>query len=431
MTARKHEACDLTIALAGNPNVGKTTVFNGLTGQRQHTGNWIGKTVTVAQGTAKHEGRALRLVDLPGCYSLSARSAEEAVARDFICFSPHDATVVVCDATCLARNLMLALQIAEVEPCTVVCVNLLDAAARSGITVDLAALSRELGIPVVGVSATRKQTLSALLYSTVRAPARPLLRESVNYGAQIEEVLQPLADLLAQQRKDLRAPRFWALRLLENDTALTDRMPGGVDDTLAEAAAAGRATLAAQGIEEAALCDAVTLAQLRRANEIAERVTTVSGAGRAATCAVDRVLTGRRTAFPFMLLLLSVVLFLTVIAANLPSEGLSRLFAAMGSGGRRALEAIGLPPTLIGLLIDGIWSVLGTVVAVMLPPMLIFFTLFTLLEDVGYLPRVAYDLDRPLCRCRHRAHRYPLPHLRTRFFEKRFAPHCHGPLAQR
>ena len=332
MTRRECGAPALTVALAGNPNVGKSTVFNGLTGLHQHTGNWTGKTVDLAEGVAVLEGETIRLIDLPGTYSLSARSAEEEVARDFLAAGAYDVAVVVCDATCLERNLILALQIIEVAPRTVVCVNLLDEAKRKGITVDLAALSRALGVPVVGVVARRRRTLSAMLYSIRQAAARPAAPRTVSDGEVTE--------------------------------------------------------------------DRAAVAHLHRAAEIAASAVKMPSDAHRGDRRLDRLLTGRWTAYPFMLLLLALVFFITIVGANTPSEWLSSLFAWLGAHLRAGLEAIHAPPFAVGLLVDGIYGVLSTVVAVMLPPMAIFFPLFTLLEDVGYLPRIAYNLDRPFCRCK-------------------------------
>ena len=161
-----------TAALAGNPNVGKSTVFNALTKMRQHTGNWPGKTVSTAQGRCRRQGRDYVLVDLPGCYSLLSHSAEEEAARDFLCFGGADCAVVVCDASCLERNLNLALQVLELKPNALLCVNLLDEARRKGVAVDLPQLSRLLGVPVVGTAAREGQGLEELLDQVERLCAR-------------------------------------------------------------------------------------------------------------------------------------------------------------------------------------------------------------------------------------------------------------------
>ena len=153
----------IVIALAGNPNVGKSTVFNALTGLRQHTGNWPGKTVEVAVGRCRHNGAAFTIVDLPGTYSLTARSAEEEIARDFICFGEPDVTILIADATCLERNLILVLQALEITDRALLCVNLMDEAERRQISLHLSRLSDILGIPVVGVSAREEVGLDDLM----------------------------------------------------------------------------------------------------------------------------------------------------------------------------------------------------------------------------------------------------------------------------
>ena len=191
---------DRVYALAGNPNVGKSTVFNALTNMNQHTGNWSGKTVATAQGRCVRHGEGMVFVDLPGTYSLLAHSAEEEAARDFLCFGEADGAVVVCDATCLERNLNLVLQVLEITPRTVVCVNLLDEAAKKGIQVDLDALEQSLGVPVVGTSARSGQGLEELLcrlgqMAAGRAPGKPL---QVVYPQVVEDGISLLLPVLRQ-----------------------------------------------------------------------------------------------------------------------------------------------------------------------------------------------------------------------------------------
>lgn len=396
---------DLVVALAGNPNVGKSTVFNALTGMHQHTGNWPGKTVSNAQGYVKHAGRGVVLVDIPGTYSLMAHSREEEVARNFICFGEPDAVAVVCDATCLERNLNLVLQTIEISPRTVVCVNLMDEARRKGIEIDLDLLSHRLGVPVLGTVARKKKTLSALL-DTLLLVKDGRKAPPVRYEPAVEEAIGAVEAAFA--KRELRAlnSRFLALKLLDADDSLLQEIAGYLgegflDDALWQAVGRARERLADQGLDATALRDSVVSSLAGRAGEVVE------GAVRRknAPCGefdrkVDAVLTGRRTAYPFMLLLLAAVFFLTIVGANYPSQWLSFLFERLGALMRAGLVAAAAPPWLTGLLMDGIYLVLTSVVAVMLPPMAIFFPLFTLLEDVGYLPRIAYNLDRPFCRCR-------------------------------
>lgn len=397
----------LTVALAGNPNVGKSTVFNALTGMHQHTGNWSGKTVGVAVGRAVHEGESVRLVDLPGTYSLLAHSVEEEVARDHLCFGGADAVAVVCDATCLERNLNLVLQILEITDRVVVCVNLLDEAAKKGIVPDLKKLSDRLGVPVVGTVARRKRTLSQLLYQ-LKAVVKKTCAEHVPvvYDPRIEAAISCVENELRRRNHGTLPIRFLALRLLEGDASFLEAVrahlgedfpDGGIGKAISEA----REKLLVAGIDGERLRDLTVCAITRSAKEkMSDIITEKNVKGREKDRKIDRVLTGRWTAYPVMLLLLAGVFYLTVVGANYPSEWLAEQFARLGELLRRGLVRSNAPPHLVGILIDGVYRVLTAVVSVMLPPMAIFFPLFTLLEDVGYLPRIAYNLDRPFCRCR-------------------------------
>lgn len=402
---KRRSPSDRVVAIAGNPNVGKSTIFNALTGMRQHTGNWPGKTVATAQGYCRTDKSGYVLVDIPGTYSLLAHSAEEEAARGFLCFGGIDAAVVVCDATCLQRSLNLALQVMELCPRTLVCVNLCDEAKRRGITLDLKQLEENLGVPVVGTSAHNKRTLKALTAALDRlccgetevAPRR------LRYIRPVEEAIDEAEPLLRERFGDRINPRWLALRIIEGDRSLaadageylgTDL---AADEEVAAAVERGRQRLAAAEITLDILRDRIVSCITLNSEEAADGAVEECSGCRLADRRADKLLTGKALGFPLMILLLLVVFWLTISGANYPSQLLS---AGLTWVGDRLSELMsGAPDWLRGILVDGAYRTLSWVVAVMLPPMAIFFPLFTLLEDSGYLPRIAYNLDKPFQKC--------------------------------
>ena len=386
------------IALAGNPNVGKSTLFNRITGLRQHTGNWPGKTVEIAQGTAKADG-SVRVVDLPGAYSLMAHSKEEEVARDFLLFERVDVVVVVCDATCLARNLNLALQALEMGKRCVVCVNLLDEAQRNHISLDLPRLEALLGVPVVGASARGNRGVGELLRRARDCPA-PRRAPDIEYPTPIARAVDAVA---AHMSAGAWNQRYIALRLLEGDMTFAARVraQSGLPEAALRQARLERERLRQAGYDEDTWNDALVAAIYRRADAIAAQVVKEAPAARLEwQRAMDRLVTSRRAGIPLMLLLLTLVFFLTIAGANAPSQWLSRHLLSLQGDLLAGLLAWGAPEWLADALANGVYRTLAWVVSVMLPPMAIFFPLFTLLEDLGYLPRVAFNLDGALRRCR-------------------------------
>lgn len=385
---------DKLIALAGNPNVGKSTIFNSLTGMRQHTGNWPGKTVSNARGYCRGQERGYVMVDLPGTYSLMADSPEEVLARDFICFGGADAVLVVCDATCLDRNMNLLLQTMETGRPVLLCVNLLDEAESKGIHIDLKTLEDKLGIPVIGTVARDKKSREKILSAMDRAFDIPVKREMANipYPEPVEQALEALMPL-AGEIEGL-SPRFICLRLLLGE--MDDRV--GLE--LREAAREQREFLAQNGIDTDRLHDMLVSSLVKTGERLCQgAVENGEGGYGSRDRAIDRIVTSRIFGYPLMIVLLALVFYLTIKGANYPSQWLSMGLFKIYDGLLELLPSLGAPDWLTGIAVDGAYKTLAWVVSVMLPPMAIFFPLFTLLEDSGYLPRIAYNLDRPFCRC--------------------------------
>ena len=386
------------VALTGSPNVGKSTLFNALTGLRQHTGNWPGKTVTGATGRHVRHGQDYLLADLPGTYSLLARSPEEVAARDLLCFGGADAAVVVCDAVSLERSLGLVLQVMEVQPKTVVCVNLMDEARKNGVEIDLNGLAQRLGAPVVGTSAGRREGLEPLMEAVEsviegRADLHPV---SADYPTAVETATALVEPVVGETG----LPARWvALSLLEGEPGLMEslRMALGRDlreeEPVAAALEKAQQVLTKSGLTGPVFQEAVAAAQIRKGAALAREVMTTPGGGPRWGRRLDHLLTGRLTGTPAMLALLALVFWITIAGAQVPSDLLSKALFWVQDRLTDLFTYLGAPGWLHGALVLGAYRTLAWVTAVMLPPMAIFFPLFTLLEDLGYLPRVAFLLD--------------------------------------
>lgn len=405
-TVKKTSDTDRIIALAGNPNVGKSSVFNQLTGLKQHTGNWPGKTVSNAQGICTHNGTNYIMVDIPGTYSLMAHSQEEEVARDFICFGNPDAVIVVCDATCLERNMNLVLQTLEMTSNVIVCVNLMDEAKKRGIQINLKKLSERLGVPVVGAVARDGKGLNRLMDSTEKllsGGSDTCIR--VKYIKPIENALDIIVPVLDRKINGINT-RWCALRLLEKDEKLIanlSKMLGfdiNSDEDIQNSVSEAYKILEDDKISHERISDIIVSCIILTAEDICNGAvrldqTKYNEFDRRA----DKILTSKLTGIPVMIMLFAVIFWLTVSGANIPSAILSSWFTILEEKLLDACIYLNVPEIIYNPLIYGVYHVLTWVISVMLPPMAIFFPLFTLLEDLGYLPRIAFNLDKYFKKC--------------------------------
>lgn len=409
-----------TVALAGNPNVGKSTIFNNLTGMHQHTGNWTGKTVANATGNLIIKNEKFNIVDIPGTYSIMSNSQEEEIARDYICFEKPDVTIVVVDSTCLERNLNLVFQIMEITDNIIVCVNLLDEAKKKKININLKKLEELLGVPVVGTTARDKRTLEKLKNTIYKVCKKEIIPnpKKIEYNSQIEENIDILKQELIKIHEEDENENYRGIPLAVEKSKISEKLYRWIsikiidgeekiletiqkkfdinleDENIKSCTEEIKNNLEKEGITNKNFKDKIVSNIVKKAEEVSQEVCSFenrdySGRDRK----IDKILTSKKFGIPIMILFLGLIFWITIVGANYPSELLFNLFNSIQNKLINFANYIHCPQWLSNMLINGIYQTLTWIIAVMLPPMAIFFPLFTILEDLGYLPRIAFNMD--------------------------------------
>ncbi|HII4514152.1 TPA: ferrous iron transport protein B [Clostridium perfringens] len=393
---------DYVVALAGNPNVGKSTVFNALTGLNQHTGNWPGKTVAKAEGYYEFKDSTIKIVDLPGTYSLLSNSEEEEIARDYICFNDPDIVVVVADATSLERNLNLFIQISEITEKAILCVNLIDEAEKNNIKIDLDLLSKELNSTILSSSARNGVGIEELKEAIFKEiTLKTSKKNAINYDSPIEKAIEEIKVILDETLEVPKRKKRWiALRILEGNTSILKSLYNkyNIQEKYINMISKIKDELN-KNYKDQLVEDIIIKSIIKEAERIGNKVVKGGEEYTDTQRKIDKILVSKSTGIPIMIMTLLIVLWITITLANYPSEMLANMFAHGEIYIRDFFSGLNLPPWISGILIDGIYVTLAWVISVMLPPMAIFFPMFTLLEDLGYLPRIAFNLDKCFKKC--------------------------------
>ncbi len=386
----------------GNPNVGKSTVFNELTGSHQHTGNWTGKTVGIASGRFYYKFNTYELIDLPGTYSLLSSSQEEHLARDYLCYEDYDCVVCVVDATNLERNLNLVLQVIELTDNAVILLNLCDEAKKKNITVDTHLLSSSLGIPVVKATARSGKGINELLEEIHLISNKCKINNAFTlyYSNNIEAAAQAVKRRLKSKLDNDKRLRFFSLRLIENDESFNKSFKEHYGNLTAGFWSSVKSTgneLHGRGVN---IVEEVVSTINKKAQSIVQiTVKKLPSKKEKREELLDKILLGKYTSIPVMLLLFAVVLWITIAGSNYPSAFLREVFDTFEMKLAACLLSAGVSRIFVSIIINGVLKVLLWVVAVMLPPMAIFFPLFSVMEEIGILPRIAFNLDGTFERC--------------------------------